>query len=131
MDKGRITLGRGCVHGHPFSHFCVERAEGGWGEEGVVVRMASSKWRWASCLIWGRTVDVTMVTSFLLSWWKEVKMVVACLLGKEVEATIVNPLPSKTRQLVLLWNMAGLPWGRGVHGHPFSHFCAEKAEGWW
>ena len=41
-------------------------------------------------------------------------MVVACLLGKEVEATIVNSLPSKTRQLVFLWSMAGLPWGRGV-----------------
>ena len=49
----------------------------------------------------GHKVDVTMATSFLLSWWKEVKMVVACLLGKEVEATIVNPLLSKTRQLVL------------------------------
>ena len=30
-DKGRFTLGRGCVHGQPFSQFCVEKAEGGWG----------------------------------------------------------------------------------------------------
>ena len=50
----------------------------------------------------GHKVDVTMATSFPLSWWKEVKMVAACLLGKEVEATIVNPPPSKTRQLVCL-----------------------------
>ena len=61
MDKGRITLGRGCVHGHPFSQFCVERAEGGWGGEGVVVTMALSRWRWASCIIWVRKLDVVVV----------------------------------------------------------------------
>ena len=32
----------------------------------VVVTMASSRWRWASCLSWGRMDDVTMATSFPL-----------------------------------------------------------------
>ena len=59
---GQDYLGEKVVHGQPFSLFMVESSEGKWWMgESVVVTMASSKWRWASCLIWERKVDVTMV----------------------------------------------------------------------
>ena len=49
MEQGRITLGIGVSMAIAFFHFCVERDEGEGGE-GVVVTMASSKRRLASCL---------------------------------------------------------------------------------
>ena len=119
MDNGRITLGRGCVHGHPFSQFCVERAEGGWGGEGVVVTMALSKWRLASCIIWVRKVDVTMVASTSLL--------------KQQGPSLPSPLSTMKRERGCDGHInpsspdeAGLPWGEGVHGHPFSHFIVEE-----
>ena len=62
MEQGRITLGMGVSMATPFPIYVWKEVRGIAGR-GVVVTIVSSKWRWASCIILGRKVDVTMVAS--------------------------------------------------------------------
>ena len=102
-------------HGHPLSLLIVKRRCGRLRGGGVVVSMALSTWRWASCLIWGRMVDVTAVAS--------------ATLPKHARATPVNPRPSWRRQLVSLMAKGTITLGSGViMATLFSRFIVERGE---
>ena len=72
-------------------------------------------------------VDVTMATSFPLPWWKDVKVVMACLLW---EGKWKPPLPIHCflgqDSLCFVWTEQTYIGEWGVHGHPFSSFLCGK-----